>query len=449
MIISRYLIALKRFAIVFAVALFSWGAPASADLNIDITKSEFDPMKIAIPNFLDGNGRSGQFARDMASVIRADLERSGLFEIIDPAAYIETQRDVSYQPDFPSWRVISAEALVSGRVAVDQSNQVTVEFRLWDIYGQEQLSGSRLRVSADSWRRVAHKISDRIYERITGESGYFDSRIVFISESGPKTDRIKKLRIMDQDGENIQTLLTGSDLALTPRFSPDTDRNGNQTIAYLSYETGRPEVYLQEISLGTREKLGNFEGMTTSPRFSSQGDVLLFTQITRGNSDIHTYDLRSRTVTALTTNPGIDTSPSFSPDSQRITFNSDRSGSPQIYIMNANGSNPKRISFGDGRYTTPIWSPRGDKIAFTKSLNGRFHIGVMNIDGSGERLLTDSYLDDGPTWSPNGRVILFTRESRGASGVSEIWSIDLTGRNLRKLPTAGPASDPAWSPLLP
>lgn len=445
---TRFFLTLSK---LMCAAIFALGGAqvASADLNIDITKSEFEPMKIAVPDFIAGNAQSNQMAQDMAEVIRNNLERSGLFEPLDPASYIETQRDISYQPDFASWRVIQAEALVSGRVVVESSSRIVVEFRVWDIYGQEQLVGSRLRVSPESWRRVAHKISDRIYEKTTGETGYFDSRIVFISESGPKTGRVKKLRIMDQDGANILTLLTGSDLALTPRFSPSVDANGNQTVAYLSYETGRPEVYLQEISRGTREKLGNFDGMTTSPRFSSDGSTLLFTQIERGNSDIYTYDLRSRAVTALTTVPGIDTSPSYSPDSRRIAFNSDRSGSPQIYVMNANGSNPKRISFGDGRYTAPVWSPRGDKIAFTKSVGGRFHIGIMNVDGSGERLLTDSYLDDGPTWSPNGRVLLFTRETRGERGGSEIWSVDITGRNLRKINTAGPASDPAWSPLLP
>lgn len=438
----------RFFALILCAAMMIGAGAAApiarAELSIDITKSEFDPVPIAIPDFVAGDGRNQQLGKDFAEVIKNNLDRSGLFDVLDPAGFPAAQTDIRYRPNFNDWRVIRAEGLVSGRITQTSPDRLEVEYRLWDVYGQEQIDGFRTVTTPENWRRMAHTISDSIYKRLTGEDGYFDSRIVYISETGPKVGRVKRLAIMDQDGANHGFLLGGDALVLTPRFDPSA-----QKIAYLSYESGRPEVYLMDIETNRREKLGVFPGMTTSPRFSPDGKKLLFTQITRGNSDIYVYDIATRQTKALTSAPGIDTSPSFSPDGRRIAFNSDRGGRPQIYIMNADGSNVKRVSFGGGRYTAPVWSPRGDKIAFTKSASGRFHIGVMDVDGGKERLLTDSYLDEGPTWAPNGRVILFTREGQGERGRSAIWSVDLTGRNLRQVATPSGASDPAWSPILP
>ncbi len=439
----KYLGRVLLFALVTIIAiLLSWNA--RAQLEIDIVHGAPEPVPVAIPNFLSSHPQTDQIAKDMAAVIAADLERSGLFRVLDQNMYIEKQTDINYQPRFADWRLINAKALLSGKIVRESPNRLKVEFRLWDIYANEQLDGKRLATTPDNWRRMAHKISDYIYKRLTGEGGYFDSRIVYISESGPKIDRRKRLAIMDADGHNPQFLLTGADLVLTPRFSPTM-----QTITYLSWETGRSQVYLLDIETGRRELLGNFPNMTIAPRFSPDGRKLIFSMVKKGNSDIYVFDLRSRSTTRLTTNQGIDVSPSFSPDGRKVVFNSDRGGSPQLYTMNADGSNVKRLSFGKGRYTAPSWSPRGDLIAFTKSEGGQFHIGVMDAkSGKGERILTNSYLDEGPTWSPNGRVILFTRETRGRNGKSSIWSVDLTGRNLRKVPTPGAASDPAWSPIL-
>ena len=427
----------------FAV-LFSASSPASAQLEIDITKGNLEPTPVAIPDFLADDSELAAIGADISAVIRADLERSGLFKALDPASFIETQTNIDYEPTFADWRVINAEALVSGRIVRESSNRLRVEYRLWDVYRGQQLSGLRFATTPDNWRRIAHKVSDSIYEKLTGESGYFDSRIVFVDESGPKTDRRKRLAIMDQDGASPQFLLAGSDLVLTPRFSPNS-----QKITFMSYESVVPQIYILDIETGRRELLGNFPGMTFAPRFSPDGNSMILTLFRSGNSDLYTMDLRSRSTKRLTSSPAIDVSGSFAPDGRKIVFNSDRGGSPQLYTMNPDGSDVKRISFGDGRYSAPVWSPRGDKIAFAKSSGGRFSIGVMNPDGSGERILTESYLDEGPTWSPNGRVILFSRETRGQSGKSEIWSVDLTGRNLRKVPTPGGASDPAWSPILP
>lgn len=425
-------------------AVFLTLGQAQAQLEIDITKGNIDPTPIAIPEFLATDSQSRAIAADIATVIRADLERSGLFKALDPASFIEKQTNIDYQPTFADWRVIKADALVSGQIVRESATKIRVEFRLWDIFAGKQLAGLRFATTPDNWRRTAHKASDAIYKSLTGEDGYFDSRIVFIDEKGSKTNRKKRLAIMDQDGYGPQYLLAGSDLVITPRFSPSA-----QKITFMSYENVVPQVYLLDIETGRRELLGNFPGMTFAPRFSPDGKQLIMSMMNKGNSDIYKMDLSSRSTTRLTSQPAIDVSASFSPDGRRIVFNSDRGGSPQIYTMKSDGTNVKRISFGKGRYSAPVWSPRGDKVAFVKSKGGRYSIGVMNVDGSGERQLTESYMDESPTWSPNGRVILFSRETKGQSGYNEIWSVDLTGQNIRKVATPGKASDPAWSPLLP
>jgi len=428
----------------FIVAFLTASQFATAQLNIDITQGNLDPVPIAVPDLISTDAEGREIGAKIAEIVRQDLERSGIFKSLSPNSFLEKQTDIDYKPTFADWRVIKAEALVSGRVVVENAGRIRVEYRLWDVTAGEQLSGVRLGTTPSQWRRIAHKVSDSIYKELTGEDGYFDSRIVYIAESGPKTNRTKKLAIMDQDGANTKYLQSGAGLVITPRFSPNS-----QTITYMSYENVVPQVYVLDIETGRRELLGNFPGMTFAPRFSPRGGKMLLSLMKKGNSDLYVMDLTSRSTNRLTTSPAIDVSGSFSPDSKKIVFNSDRGGSPQLYVMGAKGGNAKRISFGKGRYSAPVWSPRGDKIAFVKSLNGKFSIGVMNPDGSGERTLTESYLDESPTWSPNGRVIIFSRESRGQRGTIELYSVDLTGQNLRKVPTLGNASDPAWSPLLP
>ncbi len=439
------------FSILALLVLLSQSA--SAQLRIDITEGNLKPVPIAIANPESDTQNGRDTGAQIAEVIRANLERSGLFRSLSPDVFQSTQTSINYKPVFTDWRLIRTEALLVSRVVMDGSSRIRYEARLWDITAGEQLTGVVVAGTPNQWRRIAHKISDKIYENLTGETGYFDSRIVYVAESGPKTKRIKKLAVMDQDGADAQILQARADLVITPRFSPriEEDRTRNNDprlmIAYMSYENLIPQVYLLDIHSGRRELLGNFPGMTFAPRFSPDGRAMILSLMQKDNSDLYVMDMTSRSTKRLTTSPAIDVSGSFSPDGSRIAFNSDRGGSPQIYVMNANGGNAKRISFGKGRYSAPVWSPRGDKIAFVKSQSGKFGIGVMNADGSGERLLTESYLDESPTWSPNGRVIIFSREAR--SGQPQLWSVDLTGRNLRQVPTSGAASDPAWSPLLP
>lgn len=437
--------ALALFLATVAVAQLL-ASPAWAQLQIDITRGNVDPLPIAIGDLAGTNPETVQVGRDIASVIAANLERSGLFRAIERAAFIEDPTRISLRPRFGDWRLINAQALVTGGAIQETDGRLRVEFRLWDTFAEQQMTGLVYLTNPENWRRIAHLISDAIYKRLTGEDGYFDTRIVYISETGAADRRIKRLALMDQDGFGHRFLTDGKDLVLTPRFSPT-----RQEITYLSYFGNRPRVYIYNIDTGQQEILGDFPGMTFAPRFSPDGNRVIMSLAVDGNSDIYTMDVRTRRVEQLTRNPAIDTSPSFAPDGTRVTFNSDRGGTQQIYVMEADGRGQKRISFGGGRYATPVWSPRGDLIAFTKFQGGRFHIGVMRPDGTGERLLTESFLDEAPTWAPNGRVIMFfrqePRQDDGSGGEVSLWSVDLTGFNVRRVVTPLDGSDPAWSPL--
>jgi len=419
--------------------------PAQAqDLpRVEITEGVEEALPIAIVDFTDGGGEKSKLGVQISEVITADLESSGLFRPIPRAAFIQADLSFTDIPRFADWRVISADALVVGRVSQPGDGQLKVEFRLWNVPGEEQSAGLSFVTTENNWRRIAHITADAIYERLTGDGGYFDSRVVFVDEKGPKNARIKRLAIMDYDGANVTYLTSGKSLVLTPRYSPAT-----QDITYLSYRNGRPLVYLFNIPTGREELLGNFPGMSFAPSFSPNGESVTMSLAKAGNSDIYAMSLATRSARRLTDHPAIDTSPSYSPDGTQIVFNSDRGGSQQLYVMNASGSGVSRISFGKGRYATPVWSPRGDLIAFTKITRGKFAIGVMKPDGSDERILTESFLDEGPTWSPNGRVLMFFRQSPGVAGRTRLHSIDLTGNNLRTVSTPRDASDPAWSPLL-
>ena len=433
---------MMKFGLAFALVL-SLGAssPAFAALKVDVNQGNIQPLPIAIPDFIAASPGDVAAGQNIAKVVRADLERSGLFRPLDPKSFIDKVTNINIAPNFSNWRIITAQGLVTGSSAMQPDGRLRVEFRLWDVYGESQMLGLQFFTQPGNWRRIAHMISDAIYEHITGEKGYFDTRIVFISESGPPLARKKFLAVMDEDGANPNFLTKGEYLVLTPRFNPTA-----QMIAYMSYIAGKPRVYLFDLESGRQEKLGDFPNMTFSPRFSPDGNKVVMSLEQGGNSDIYVMDLRTRAATRLTYDPGIDTSPSYSPDGKQITFESDRGGSQQVYVMNADGSNQHRISFGAGRNGTPVWSPRGDLIAFTKQAGG-FHIWIMRPDGSGERMLSNGWEDEGPTWAPNGRVLMFTRTIAGGRG-SQIWSVDVTGRNERRVATPGDASDPAWSPLI-
>ncbi|MGH7045513.1 MAG: Tol-Pal system beta propeller repeat protein TolB [Stellaceae bacterium] len=436
-------------AVAALLALLMWpSAAAWAALRIDITSGESQPMPIAIPAFAGGSAGETAAGQQIAGVISADLGRSGLFRPLDPHSFIETVAAItSAAPNFADWQQINAQALVTGVVSTQGDGRLAVQFRLWDVGAQQQLTGFSYTTTQQNWRRIAHIIADAIYQRITGEEGYFDTRIVYVAESGPAQARIRRLAIMDEDGFNNRYLTDGRAMVLTPRFSPTS-----QEITYLSFAGKTPRVYLLNIDTGQQEVVGDFPGMSFAPRFSPNGNRVILSRAINGASNIYVFDLRTHQTTRLTNDQAIDTSPCYSPDGSQIVFNSDRGGSQQLYVMSAEGGNIHRISFGSGHYGTPVWSPRGDLIAFTKIGGSSFSIGVMHPDGSGERELTQGFLVEGPTWAPNGRVLMYfshgPSDSQGNGGLPHLQTIDLTGYNQRDVPTPGGASDPAWSPLL-
>jgi len=439
--------------IIFFIFLFI--STSNALIEVDITRGNLDPLPIAVsPLHNDPSSqtiKSGDqiiedVGAEISKIIEVNLKRSGLFNPLKKESFVQKPDIVHIKPRFEDWKLIKAQALVTGKTIISD-DKLRTEFRLWDVVAAKEIVALAFSTTPDNWRRVAHIISDKIYERLTGESGYFDTRIIYVSETGPKTQRYKKLAIMDQDGANTKYLTLGNELVLTPRFSPT-----NQLVTYLSYFRNLPRVYLLDIETGIQEAVGDFPGMTFAPRFSPDGKKIIMSFAKDGNSDIYTMDLDSRVVEKITDHTSIDTSPSYSPDGKYICFNSDRSGLQQIYVMRSDGSNVKRITFGKGLYGTPVWSPRGDLIAFTKVFKGKFYIGVMRADGSGERLLTENFYQEAPSWSPNGRVLIFYREtktdSEGKGFTAKLWSIDLTGYNERLIETETDGSDPSWSSLL-
>ena len=429
-------------ALALALSALTMASPARAVVELNITQGTIQPLPIAIADFAGDGSIDPQLARDVSNVVANDLRSSGLFIPIDQAAFIEQGVGPDALPRFEDWRVLNAQALVVGRIGASEG-RLRAEFRLWDVFAGKQLAGEQFFARPKDARRIGHIIADAIYERITGEKGYFDTRIVFVDESGPKDKRVKRLAIMDQDGFNVRLLTTGQNLVLTPRFSPST-----QEITFTSFEAETPKVYLLNIETGQKEIVGSFPGMTFAPRFSPDGQRIVMSLERDGSSNLFAMDLRSRRTLQLTNDNAIDTAPCYSPDGRQIVFETDRDGSRQIFVMDANGGNPRRISRGQGSYSTPVWSPRGDLIAFTKMAGGKFLIGVMKPDGSGERILTEGFHNEGPTWAPNGRVLMFFRESPGAAGGPKLYTIDLTGYNERQIATPAFGSDPAWSPLI-
>jgi len=442
--------------IIFVICyLLLFNSKTLAVVEVDITRGNLDPLPIAVsPLHIEENSaeikRDGKIIENIgeaiSKVIEVNFKRSGLFNPLKKESFVQNPEIAHVKPRFEDWRLIKAQVLVTGKVNISK-DKLRAEFRLWDVVAAKEMVALAFSTTPDNWRRVAHIISDKIYQRLTGEEGYFDTRIIYVAETGEKTQRVKKLAIMDQDGANIKYLTLGNELVLTPRFSPK-----NQLVTYLSYFRNLPRVYLLDIETGVQEVVGDFPGMTFAPRFSPDGKKIIMSFAKDGNSDIYTMNLETRVVEKITDHTSIDTSPSYSPDGKRICFNSDRSGLQQIYVMRSDGSNVKRITFGKGLYGTPVWSPRGDLIAFTKVHKGKFYIGVMRPDGSGERLLTENFYQEAPSWSPNGRVLIFYRETKtdsdGKGFSAKLWSIDLTGYNERRVDTETDGSDPSWSSLL-
>lgn len=434
----------KIMPLILALSISLCGSLAvGKPLKIEINKGIIEPLPLALPSFVAENNLS-EIAENLTSVIIGDLQGTGLFKIIEDRTLIFEITNFNNPIRFSDWKTINSQALLVGAVSSNGTTNITVKFRLFDVFSETQI-GNGLKFSGPKkgWRRIAHKIADEVYSRLTGEQKYFDSRVAFVAQEGPKNNLKKRLVLMDYDGAN-QVFLTNEEnfLVLAPRFSP----NGNKLL-FTSYESGSPQIYLLDIRSRTKIILQEKPGtMSFSSSFSPNGEDIVFSLSTGTNTDIYKLNIASNSRSRLTSSVAIDTAPSFSPDGSKVVFESDRSGTQQLYIMPSNGGNAKRISFGKGSYGTPFWAPKGNLIAFTKQSEGFFHIGTMTSEGLEETLLTTSFLDEGPTWSPNGRVIMFTREISGSGGLSTLYSVDITGRNLK--PVRANSSDPSWSKLL-
>lgn len=440
---------MKRLALIAVFLGLFTVAPAAAQLSVDVTDdSGTNSLKIAVPALPTGQsvttpaGTTDELGLKIAQVIADDLRNSGLFAPTGPeGARTITMAEVT-APQYASWT--GFEALVHGFVrSAGGESDITVGCYLYDTALKSELERKGYVVAPRDWRRAAHKCADAIYARLSGESPFFDSRIAYIAESGPKDRRVKRLAIMDSDGANHRFITNGQSIALSPRFSPDYG-----SLLYVSYIQDRVRIFVYDINAGKQRLVTESTNPTFAPRWSPDGRNILFSMAIAGNTDIYRVSAQGGIPVRLTNSPGIDVGGSYSPDGTRIVFESDRSGSQQIYVMNADGTNQQRISHGGGRYATPEWSPRGDLIAFTK-ITGDFNVAVMTPDGGSERILTHGWQDEAPTWSPNGRVLQFFRTSQGSSGVSQVWQVDLTGVNERRIPTPLSGSDPAWGPLLP
>ncbi len=432
---------MRFLSVLFFLCAFMLGTPGYAVLKIDVNGARTEPIPVALPLPVS-MAQLQDLSKQMVEVVQEDLTNSGLFRVIDSDAYLQEFSTIEDDPRFPDWQALNAQVLLQSQVEQNPFTQeLQVSFRLWDVFTHTQMAAKKLTAKPESWRKLAHIVADTIYERLTGDSGYFDTKIVFVSETGRAKRRKKRLAVMDQDGANLQFLTEPDNMVMTPRFSPNM-----QQVAYLSYQSGEPKVYIMDLETRKSELVGQFSGMSFAPRFSPDGQTLIMSFSEKGNSEIYTYNLKSKKKKKLTNHPAIDTSPSYSADGKEIVFNSDRGGSQQLYVMDADGDNVHRISYGEGVYATPVWSPRGDYIAFTKIKDGTFYIGLMRPDGSNERLIADGFLVEGPTWSPNGRFIVYGRQERGEKAY--IYSIDVTGYNERRLKTPNEATDPTWSPLL-
>lgn len=431
---------MKKIIFTYLIILSCLGY-AKAELRIDVREGTFKPVPIAITPFAGGDGRTAEIGREITQVIVNDLESCGLFKVVNPAAYIQSAQDVMTQPRFADWKILNAEALVGGLVH-QEGGQVRVDFRLFDLFTESQLEGLSKMTTPEGLRRVAHQIADAIYERITGDKGYFDTRIVYVAESGPELKRKYRLAIMDQDGANHQYLTSGNSIVLTPRLSPDGTK-----IAYVDFGTNgkSPNLHVYDLSSGRSESLGAVYGQKMSPRFSPKGDHIILSCAKGGATCLYKMHLGNKQLEKLSNaSSTIDVAPCYSPDGSQIVFISDRGGKPHIYVRSAGGGEGKRISFSPGIYDNPVWSPRGDLIAFTRIDKGRFYIGVIKPDGSGERMLDTGYLLEGPSWSPNGREVAYTYQpsSRSKSGLR---SVGIEGFHKRDINIPGEGSYPTWS----
>tara|TARA_B100001989_G_scaffold120016_1_gene84564 strand:+ start:617 stop:1942 length:1326 start_codon:yes stop_codon:yes gene_type:complete len=437
----------KKFIFTFLFLFILIKLPILNGVEIDVTEGKIEPLPIAIVEFNQENKNEDNYSSKIQNIISNNLGNTGLFKILPNDSFLQSESEVFFQPLFSDWKLIDANFLVSGKVTLE-NNRLKVNFKLWDVYQEKLVINKNISgVSRSDWRILSHIISNLIYEKITGEKGYFDTKLVYVAEEGTQEKKIKKLAIMDYDGNNHEILTDGNELVLTPRFSPD-----GKNIVFLKYKNNKASVYLMNIKSRKTKILGNFSGMSFAPRFDPNGKKIIFSLTDRGKSNIFIQNLENNEKFQVTNNKYINTSPYFSPDGNKIVFSSDRAGKQNLYIKGIKtiSSKVERITYGKGNYATPAWSPRGDYIAFTKSYRKKFFIGLIKTNGKGERLISEGYLTDGPSWSPNGRTLVFFKTVKNINNQYEtkLFTIDITGNLEKELITPYQASDPDWGPSI-
>jgi TolB protein len=411
--------------------------PAWSALTIEITQGTEGAIPIAVVPF-GWSGAPGSAPENISAIISADLNRSGRFEALPDSDLVAHPTEGS-QVQFQNWRMVNVDNLVIGKIS-ESGQQYSVQFQLFDVFRGNQLAGYSFNVGRQELRRVAHHISDLIYEKLTGERGAFNTQIAYVTTSGSTANKTYTLLVADSDGYNPQTILTSKEPLMSPSWSPDASQ-----LAYVSFENKTAQIYVQELRTGTRRKLASFKGINGAPSWSPDGRSLAVTLSRDGNPEIYTMDLKSNTLKRITNSAGIDTEPVWTPDGGSIIFTSDRGGSAQLYRVPASGGQARRITF-EGNYNAGAdISPDGRKIAMVHGTGGGYRIAVQDLASGNLRVLTDGRLDESPSFSPNGSMIIYATTA-GNREVLAAVSVDGSFRQRLSL-QAGNVREPVWSPF--
>lgn len=404
---------------------------AAAQFRVEVSGVGLTQYPFSVVRFRGNDAVS----EDLASIVRADLERSGQFLFVSP---VSGMQDETSRPELFAWRESGADSLLTGSITRLADGRLDVRFRLWDVVRGQDLGGLSYPVRAQDLRLVAHRIADHVYEKITGEKGVFSTRIAYVTKAGPRYT----LWVADADGQNARAALTSPEPIISPSWAP-----GGLQLAYVSFEARKPVIYAHDVASGKRRLLANFKGSNSAPTWSPDGRQLVATLSLSGNSQIYAMDVNGGPPRRLTQTASIDTEPVFSADGRLIYFVSDRGGSPQIYRMGTQGDNAERVTFEGSYNISPAPSPDGRWLAFIARVDGAFRLHLMDVSSGSVTALTDSAADENPSFSPNSRMIIYATRDRGQEA---LMTTSLDGRVKTRLAGApGDIREPEWGPFLP